>query len=229
MSVNQPQERFDAQGSEPDRQRHHMGLRSGGQCCIEAWSAGFTLNVEPRLPSTESAPAHWTRACILMTNHHCHVPSRYREARLAKAGLAILVKGSGAMFRNMPGYKTGAIHDVQMLPRSEFNAPEAGLSSISLCIELIGLRKGKATTPHLGKKITDVQELKQARQAGCHGCGFLITLCHPGGRRHLAHQTDPSGLCAQHREVDPLGRPARIRHMARTCHDRGKPDCRARP
>ena len=43
-----------------------------------------------------------------------------------QAGLAIVMKGSGAMFRNTAGFKSGAVYDVQMLPRNEFRTPEAG-------------------------------------------------------------------------------------------------------
>eukprot|EP00434_Breviolum_minutum_P009292 symbB.v1.2.008188.t2/scaffold450.1/size202773/7 len=68
-------------------------------------------------------------------------------------GLAVINRDRANLFKSSPGFKSGVIHDIHMCPRNAMWKPEVPQSRQSI--------------PHLGRAMTDQQELKQVA-AGTH-------------------------------------------------------------
>ena len=93
-------------------------------------------------------------------------------------GLSVISKENqkSSIFRNTSGWKTGCVHDVEMLGRSNMFKPDAPSLNLacdwnnnkllththSVCLDLKTDVEVASRLPHLGRAFTDVQELKQA-------------------------------------------------------------------
>ena len=88
-------------------------------------------------------------------------------------GLSVISKESqrSSLFRNTPGWKTGCVHDVEMLSRSAMYKPSASslkyfklTLTTPLILHILPFFDVEVTSqlPHMGRAFTDVQELKQA-------------------------------------------------------------------
>ncbi|CAL1149684.1 unnamed protein product [Cladocopium goreaui] len=64
------------------------------------------------------------------------------------SGLACISKDATNIFKSSKAMKSGVVHDVHMLPRTEFYKPPASSPT-------------KSSLPHLGRALTDIQEWKQ--------------------------------------------------------------------
>ncbi|CAL1162578.1 unnamed protein product [Cladocopium goreaui] len=65
----------------------------------------------------------------------------------AITGLAVIHRDRANAFKTSPGYRSGVIHDVQMLQRAQMFQPPA--------------QQNRQNLPHLGRAFTDTQEMKQ--------------------------------------------------------------------
>ncbi|CAL1173958.1 unnamed protein product [Cladocopium goreaui] len=107
----------------------------------------------------------WVFSKVRRPNPPLPEESIYGKRDGAITGIAVMHMDKANSFRRCSLWNRGVVDNVEMLSRSNMFKPQA-------------LIAGKANLPHLGRALTDVQELKQV-SGGTHFVEQTLSLCKP--------------------------------------------------
>jgi hypothetical protein len=176
-------ERFVAARAQSDCAQHHMGVWQSVQARLNLY-VPFAFSTKRILRNN-----CWVWLFSVLPADPVPQESVYGRREGCITGLAVFHRDRANIFRTSAGIKSAVIHDVKMLPRhamwkptalwlKRLNAPSGGLPNMFVvyqplfwvlecwmdytCDLCLQASPTKQNLPHLGRAITDQQEMKQA-------------------------------------------------------------------